>query len=293
MTKVESLLSACDGLGDAPTRKRIAAVFHPSIINKLEGLYYARQRTTRGMKRRVQDALASAHLLSSLAPDHERAVLHTIYDQLAAEFGVTFECFASPVNCHFLRFCSVHEDVDRWFGSRGNFFTYNLENEGNVSCVAHPPFEESVVQRAVEHVEMWCRLFAAKDKSVSFILFVPAWTDRPWYHALQASPYRSILHATNYFIEHNPPDASSDHLYYEFLTGAQEVHGEMKCPAGQPSLVFVLQSPRGAQLWPVDRNLLLNVIGYWSVLSHRPRPYKGTNPRWPRAEEARPLPRGP
>lgn len=34
-------------------------------------------------------------------------------------FGVTFECFASPLNCYFRQFCSAFPDTDAYFGSRG------------------------------------------------------------------------------------------------------------------------------------------------------------------------------
>ena len=34
-------------------------------------------------------------------------------------FGVTFECFASPLNCFFKQYCSAFSDTDACFGSRG------------------------------------------------------------------------------------------------------------------------------------------------------------------------------
>ena len=34
-------------------------------------------------------------------------------------FGVTFECFASPLNCYFKQYCSAFADTDGYFGSRG------------------------------------------------------------------------------------------------------------------------------------------------------------------------------
>lgn len=43
----------------------------------------------------------------------------TVFEALNRQFGVSFECFASPLNCYFKQFCSAFPDVDGFFGSRG------------------------------------------------------------------------------------------------------------------------------------------------------------------------------
>lgn len=43
----------------------------------------------------------------------------TVFECLQRHFGVTFECFASPLNCYFKQFCSAFSDTDTFFGSRG------------------------------------------------------------------------------------------------------------------------------------------------------------------------------
>jgi len=40
--------------------------------------------------------------------------------QLGADFGVGFECFASPMNRRHARFCSAFADTDAPFGSSGS-----------------------------------------------------------------------------------------------------------------------------------------------------------------------------
>ncbi len=42
-----------------------------------------------------------------------------VFEALNKQFGVTFECFASPLNCYFKQFCSACPDIDGFFGSRG------------------------------------------------------------------------------------------------------------------------------------------------------------------------------
>ena len=43
----------------------------------------------------------------------------SVFECLHRVFGVTFECFASPLNCYFRQHCSAFADTDGYFGSRG------------------------------------------------------------------------------------------------------------------------------------------------------------------------------
>lgn len=43
----------------------------------------------------------------------------TVFECLNKMFGITFECFASPLNCYFRQYCSAFSDTDSYFGSRG------------------------------------------------------------------------------------------------------------------------------------------------------------------------------
>ena len=43
----------------------------------------------------------------------------TVLECLHKNFGVTLECFASPLNCYFRQYCSAFSDIDSYFGSRG------------------------------------------------------------------------------------------------------------------------------------------------------------------------------
>ena len=50
---------------------------------------------------------------------NQGAVPVTVLECLHKNFGVTFECFASPLNCYFRQYCSAFPDIDSYFGSRG------------------------------------------------------------------------------------------------------------------------------------------------------------------------------
>ncbi len=56
---------------------------------------------------------------ASEGAQNQGALPVTVLECLNRHFGVTFECFASPLNCYFRQYCSAFPDVDSYFGSRG------------------------------------------------------------------------------------------------------------------------------------------------------------------------------
>ena len=58
-------------------------------------------------------------------PDCQAVVPLAAFRVLEERLGVCFECFASPFNCRFPRFCSAFGDTDRPFGSVGSFFDFH------------------------------------------------------------------------------------------------------------------------------------------------------------------------
>jgi len=50
-----------------------------------------------------------------------------VMNALEKHFGVTYECFASPLNSYFSKFYSIFK-VDEQFGSYGNFYILDSES---------------------------------------------------------------------------------------------------------------------------------------------------------------------
>uniref|UniRef100_A0A0B8RQT2 mRNA (2'-O-methyladenosine-N(6)-)-methyltransferase n=1 Tax=Philothamnus irregularis TaxID=1899461 RepID=A0A0B8RQT2_9SAUR len=96
-----------------------------------------------------------------------------VFEALYKLFGVSFECFASPLNCYFKQYCSAFPDTDGYFGSRGpclDFFPISG------SFQANPPFCEELMDVMVTHFE---KLLEASSEPLSFIVFIPEWRDPP------------------------------------------------------------------------------------------------------------------
>uniref|UniRef100_A0A8B9KFT8 mRNA (2'-O-methyladenosine-N(6)-)-methyltransferase n=1 Tax=Astyanax mexicanus TaxID=7994 RepID=A0A8B9KFT8_ASTMX len=96
-----------------------------------------------------------------------------VFEALNKQFGVSFECFASPLNCYYKQFCSAFPDIDGFFGSRGPFLSFSPVSG---SFEANPPFCEEFMDAMVTHFE---DLLEKSSEPLSFIIFVPEWRDPP------------------------------------------------------------------------------------------------------------------
>ncbi|XP_037068647.1 mRNA (2'-O-methyladenosine-N(6)-)-methyltransferase-like, partial [Pollicipes pollicipes] len=95
----------------------------------------------------------------------------TVLECLHKHFGVTFELFASPLNCYFRQYCSAFPDTDGYFGSRGMVLDFKPTHG---SFEANPPFCEELMEASVNHFE---RLLSHTPEPLSFVVFFPEWRD--------------------------------------------------------------------------------------------------------------------
>lgn len=73
-----------------------------------------------------------------------------VFECLHRHFGVTFECFASPMNCYFRQYCSAFGDTDTYFGSRGSFLEFKPVSG---SFEVNPPFCEELIDATFQHID--------------------------------------------------------------------------------------------------------------------------------------------
>ena len=100
-----------------------------------------------------------------------------VFATLRDTLGVAFEAFASPLNCYHTKgFCSAFPDVDAPFGSRGDFFKICRSLRRGAAQV-NPPFVSGVMTRVSEALDRALREADARDDPLSFVVFVPGWTD--------------------------------------------------------------------------------------------------------------------
>ena len=178
------------------------------------------------------------------------------FDVLHARLGVSFECFASPLNARHPRFCSAfgsNGDVDSFFGSAGSFFDFS-PTEG--SFEANPPFVPEVMHAAVKRSEDLLAAAEAAAAALSFAFVVPTWGQLPFHRQLTASAWLR-----------SPPDPASaaprgalfldaeSHAFVDGAAHAREDPRERLRESSFGTTVAVLQTAAAAERWPVTFEL--------------------------------------
>ncbi|XP_038149112.1 mRNA (2'-O-methyladenosine-N(6)-)-methyltransferase [Cyprinodon tularosa] len=176
-----------------------------------------------------------------------------VFEALNRHFGVTFECFASPLNCYFKQFCSAFPDIDGFFGSRGPFLSFSPVSG---SFEANPPFCEELMDAMVTHFE---ELLSQSSEPLSFVVFIPEWRNpvTPALTRMEASRFR----------RHQLTIQAYEH---EYRSGSQHVckRDEMYYRAVHGTAVIFLQNDAGFAKWaPTPERLAELNAAYRPTLS--------------------------
>jgi phosphorylated CTD-interacting factor 1 len=75
--------------------------------------------------------------------NQQLAILPDLNKYLHNKYNINFELFASSINCFYGNYCSLFFDLEKYFGSNGNF---NLLNIKKGFYVANPPFDEEIIK---------------------------------------------------------------------------------------------------------------------------------------------------
>lgn len=161
-----------------------------------------------------------------------------VFSLLSSALGVDTECFASPLNAYFPRFCSAFADTDHLFGSLGSFFEFHPTSG---SFEANPPFVAQTILAMSAHIRT---LLDRADGPMSFAVVVPyrgkhARSSLEWqaWSSLESSPWqRRHIHLDQ-----------KHHGYYE---GAQHRRDTLFKLSSCDTSVFILQNDAGAAKWP-------------------------------------------
>ena len=112
------------------------------------------------------------------------------------------ECFASPFNCSFPRFCSAFFDVDEKFGSKGSFFDF-YPKKG--SFEVNPPFHEPLLLRINSHLSSLLHEAESHNRELSFVLIVRKDISATSWRNMTASPFKryekTLWLGEHYFLE--------------------------------------------------------------------------------------------
>uniref|UniRef100_A0A8K9X5J1 mRNA (2'-O-methyladenosine-N(6)-)-methyltransferase n=1 Tax=Oncorhynchus mykiss TaxID=8022 RepID=A0A8K9X5J1_ONCMY len=173
-----------------------------------------------------------------------------VFEVLNKQFGVSFECFASPLNSYFKQFCSAFPDTDGFFGSRGPFLNFS---PASGSFEANPPFCEELMDAMVTHFE---ELLEKSSELLSFIIFVPEWRD-PLTPALNRME-------TSAFLRHHMSVPAFEH---EYRSGSQHIckKEEMYYKAVHGTVIIFLQNDAGFTKWEPTPERIQELLAAYQV----------------------------
>jgi hypothetical protein len=104
--------------------------------------------------------------------NHQLGVKSDVMLQMAIDYNLKFECFASAINATFPCFSSVYYDLEKYFGSFGSFFNIN-PLEGTFGL--NPPYQKEIIEaslfKALESLEE----AEKNNKLLNFIITIPIW----------------------------------------------------------------------------------------------------------------------
>jgi hypothetical protein len=165
----------------------------------------------------------------------------SIFQTMTAEFEVSHEAFAAPVNCYYLHYNSAFPDVDAFFGSLGSFFDF--QPLGGCFQLGTPNVED-VMDKAAEHV---LRLLEKATAPMTFIATVPEWRNPPSKYLLDYERSRF-----------KRADFVKAGKQYRYIRGDQHQkdNGGRYFVAPFETHVFVLQNDAGYERWkPTEQKM--------------------------------------
>lgn len=93
-------------------------------------------------------------------------------NQLKKNYQVDFELFGSGINRFFSNYCSLFYDIEKYFGSRGSFFT-TYPMYGNFMC--NPPYDADIMRDMSIHLVKCLDRAEKKHRKLLFIITIPVW----------------------------------------------------------------------------------------------------------------------
>jgi hypothetical protein len=176
---------------------------------------------------------------------HQASITPTVFRVLQREFGVMGECFASPLNARFSRFCSAFPDVDAPFGSLGSFFRFT---PASGSYQANPPFHPEVILATALHIEQLLGQRRDSEHPLGFVVIIPHKPDQLGWQHLEQSPFctgRITIQPRH-------------HAYFEGLQQNKKLVNLFHV-ARHATSVFILQNPAAHQKWTPKESRLRKV----------------------------------
>ncbi len=103
--------------------------------------------------------------------------------------GVNFELFGSAINTISSNYCSLYYDIEKFFGSNGDFFNIEI-NSGIYWC--NPPYDDTIMIKTVNKLIN----ILEKGNDVAFLITIPIW-DQYTQNKIKENNYDNVIRNLN------------------------------------------------------------------------------------------------
>jgi phosphorylated CTD-interacting factor 1 len=192
--------------------------------------------------------------ISEAKSAYQAACPTRLMERLAMEpLCVRHECYASPLNRFHANFCSMYPDVDRFFGSKGNFYDYDQFTDGCYE--ANPPFDGMSVGSCFYRLRA---VLAAASTPLTFVMVLPDMdltSSRPDRQTYLQQGFSSA----SAFLSAKRAVEATAHVYRMGLQHklTSQVNGmtEHHWRPEQRSWIYFFQNEAGRARWPITEEL--------------------------------------
>jgi len=220
--------------------------------NKLYNLYN-KNNNDDNFSIRLFNLLCRYYTLSS--PGYHAAIPEGLFNLLTKNLNINHELFASPFNCYsdLMNYCSAYYDTDKYFGSKGNFFSMytDLFKDGG-SFEANPPFLE-------EHMIALSKIITnvlKNDVPLSFVIIFPTWKDSIAYKMLYEDSNNILPNKVLLFEEGKHHYVQSSQFWNKL--GSKRISNSKSC-------IFILQNKKGKEKYNLTENTIKDIIKCFSL----------------------------
>jgi hypothetical protein len=104
--------------------------------------------------------------------NHQLAVIPSVMDTLKSKIKLNIEVFASGINHYLDNYCSLFNDIEKYFGSLGSFF--NIKPIRGLFGF-NPPYENYIMEKGTERLISFLKDSESKGKPLGFLITIPVW----------------------------------------------------------------------------------------------------------------------
>jgi hypothetical protein len=102
--------------------------------------------------------------------NQQLAIIDDIKD-IFKNIGFNFDLFGSAINTYSDQYCSLFGDIEKYFGSQGNFFDMDIKS-GLYIC--NPPYDETIMSNATDEIINWI----TTNRNLIFLVTIPVWDEK-------------------------------------------------------------------------------------------------------------------